>query len=204
MLREFPLVRAHEAEKQDDIPVLFTGLDDEVFRDGEVERVVDTRGVSYKMARRIVDVPSRDSEVLDRGSHESEQVAEGISVDLGARALALTAIMKLYGQMNQTRGIEEHPDRLGQQGYKRPERVLDGMRKKSKRTNREIKKHVAILSGRTAFLATGMSPETIDWLETGIEDSLRKGWGPGNAYAPARNKLVRKVSKVPRKQGKLR
>ena len=147
MLREFPLVRAHEAEKQDDIPVLFTGLDDEVFRDGEVERVVDTRGVSYDMARRIVDVPSRDSEVLDRGSHESEQVAEGISVDLGARALALTAIMKLYGQMNQTRGIEEHPDRLGQQGYKHPERVLDGMRGKSERANREIKKHVAFFLG---------------------------------------------------------
>lgn len=197
MLREFPLVQANKAEKQGNTPALFAGLDDDVFLDDTVDRVVDLRGVSYEMARRIVGVPSRDEIAHTVSSHETKQTTEGISVDLADRALALKAIMRIYSQINQTNGAHQHPETV-------PDYVLQGMRRKSERVSGDIKKHLAVLSGRTAFLEAGMRPETIEWLEDGIENSLDKQYGPGNAYKREKDKFVRKVSKVPRKLGRIR
>lgn len=198
-MSEYPMTQSRSSVPESDANTLFDGVDDAVFKDDAVEHVVDTQGVSYDAARRVVGVEARQ---YDTPTPETAELSgfKGISVDLGARAVAITNIMKAYSQTSKTLGAEERNDFEAR--YRHPGEVLVNMDEKAKRMERAANKDYAVLSGRADFLAAGAPLAMVDAIEDSIKRDVRKAYGPGKTNYRERDKVKRKVAATARKANK--
>jgi hypothetical protein len=198
-MSEYPKSRANKPVSE--APALFDDTDDPIFKDKEIEHIVDTQHVSYDAARRILGVDARPYEAPKSAEPEIPgEPTVGVAVDLGERAIAIDHIMKAYSQANKAQGASGSSGfvRIAET-YRHPEAVVDGMFDKSNRMKSAIEKDYAVLTGRDDLLKAGMSPEEVAIIETNLKLGLLRQYGPGNAYVDKRDKLTRKVTRTARK-----
>ena len=186
-MSEYPIIRGTASKKtaSPEVPALFDDIDDAVFKDEEVDRVVDTRNVSYDVARRIVGVEEREYGV-------PKPVGEGASVELGARALALHNIMDAYNQLNKTMGARissQYADSSFTTRYSYPDEVMENMGRKAAQKLHSIESDFATLTDREELLAQGFSTEEINRTERLIRKDLLDTYGPGKASLKTAQKL---------------
>jgi hypothetical protein len=195
-MSEYPMTRHTPARKpaSPEAPALFDDLDDAVFKDEEVDRVVDTRNVSYDVARRIVGVDERSYET-------PKSAGEGASVELGARALALHNIMDAYNQLNKTMGARissQYADSSFASRYTYPDEVMENMGRKGSQKLHAIESDFATLVDRDELLEQGFSSEAVNRAERELRKGLLDKYGPGKAYAKDRAAVVKRAERAAR------
>jgi len=174
-----------------------TLFDDDTF--DKVEHIVDTQGLSYGQARQIV-----GSEPI----YETPEVktktpsGDGVSVELGARALALNNVMATYNQLNRTRGaniVSQYPDNEFNTRYRHPEEVREHMGGKAAAMIHFIKEDFSVLNATDELIAAGFDAKSVIRQEDTIKKDLLNKYGPGKAYARDREKVVKRAAKTAKK-----
>lgn len=182
----------------------------------ELDRHVDARGISYDDAWHQLGITS--SEEIDFSDDpnyiatiEAKKAAEAVtgsdtdplaalkgveeegpSLSLKGRAQALNTIMRQFSQENKTQGAHASQDYNDMdRRYERPDEVLGNMRSKSSRMGSKAIEALDILAEGDSGVPM---PAGADHAGA-IESRLRKEFGPGVAYAPERNKMLRRVYK---------
>ena len=171
-----------------------TLFDDDSF-DDKIEHIVDTRGVSYDDASRMVGV-SVESSAPEIQNASSAQ--EGVSVELGARALALHNIMATYNQLNKTRGARlagAVPGNSFDSTYRYPDEVRENMGLKATAMINSNYDDFRTLNATDELVAAGFDKTAVFVSEKAIQRNLLNVYGPGKAYAKQRSRLVKKVEK---------
>lgn len=128
------------------------------------------------------------------GYHEVVPVA----VDLRARAFAIESLMAYYNQRNKSIGasttrelhINPFDDRYGVEAAA----VEHNMYGKLDRENFE--KNIDILNASHALQQNGYPEEKLQANKAALKKDLNLQYGPGNAYAPERYKLVNAARKT--------
>lgn len=180
----------------------------------ELDRYIDTRGVSYDDAYRhfgitspeeidFSDDPDYQAAIAEQAAASSADgsnplaglkgIEPGPSLSLTGRARALDTIMRQFNQENKTRGAHESFEYNGMdRRYDRPTEVLGNMRSRSSRMGREAVEALDILAEGDSDVRM---PASEDHAEV-IESRLRKEFGPGVAYADKREKMLRRAYKA--------
>jgi hypothetical protein len=176
-----------------------TLFDDDMI-DEKIEHIVDTRGISYAQARSLVEL-----DIFKPPELKVREPEDGVSVELGARALALHNIMATYNQLNRTRGARitsEYPDNEFDARYDYPERVIAGMGRKAAAMLHHNKEDLRILNATDELIAAGYDPRLAQLQERRIGNDLLDAYGPGKAHAGDREKVVKRASKTAQKVNK--
>lgn len=139
---------------------------------------------SYSKKRPLLEVPKVALEALS-------PIEPGPSLSLLARAKALDIIMKQFNQESKAQGAYFSLDYNGMQDrYGRDtERVLSNMSAITRRMGAEALQAISTLAQGDSGAPM---PSDVDYSGQ-IESSLRREYGPGNADARKRSKLVTKV-----------
>jgi murein L,D-transpeptidase YcbB/YkuD len=163
-------------------------FDDTIFDD--VEKHMDKLGISVAEAQYAlgVEAPRYERPIAPE---------EGVSVDLGARALALSNIMDTYNQLNKLAGASQAGDFAAR--YSRPNDVYKNMTQKAERMLKSNKNDFETLNATDKFVAAGNDPDLVQLQEDRIKRELTNKYGPGKAYAPERAKAVRQAINVAKK-----
>jgi hypothetical protein len=174
-----------------------TLFDDNTF--DKVEHIVDTQGLSYSDARQIV-----GSEPIYKTPEIKSKTAldDGVSVELGARALALNNVMATYNQLNRTRGaniVSQYPDNEFNTRYRHPEEVREHMGGKAAAMIHFNKEDFSVLNATDELIAAGFDAKIVNRQEDLIKKDLLNKYGPGKAYARDRKRVVQKVAKTAKK-----
>lgn len=163
-----------------------------------IERIVDTQGVSYFEAARIMGLELKNE--YQTPEIEVIEPSDGVSVSLGARALALKNIFATYNQLNKVMGANIITSRSVENRfntrYDRPEEVIENMGLKATAMLNSNKKDLRILNATDELISAGYDPQHVQMHERKISKDLLDKFGPGKAYAPARKKVVQKVQRT--------
>lgn len=207
MLREFPLVRACEAEKQDDTPALFTGLDDDVFRDKvTTSHIADPMGFSLEDEETsLVEVNTASGD-----SDDVEPPVEGASVNLSVRALAIEAIMRHYNYRAKLQGVsrirpvsDNRFDTHYRSKGRNPDAQQDAMRGKDYHLEQSAVEAFHTLNATDAMRKAGFSEVAIIGNRHALEREM-SDYLPGVSNADKRSKVVKKVSNTAARAMRLR
>ena len=176
------------------VPASNTLFDDETFK--EVEHTVDTRNVSYAEARTIVGV---ETPFYETPKDPELDLNPGVSVSLGARALALEEIMSTFNYLSRAAGahkIIEHQDNDFEPRYSNPDIVIQNMDRKAAAMERKAESDYSILNATNALIDAGYDPKLAIQQEKQMKNKIIDTYGPGKMHAPDRAKIMRKVMKV--------
>ena len=171
-----------------------TLFDDDTF--SRVEHIVYTQGLSYNDARRIDEARHAES-TYHIPEVKITEPSDGVSVELGARALALNNIMATYNHLNKTMGaniISQIPDSEFNTRYQHPEQVREHMGGKAAAMLHYNVEDFTVLNATKELIDAGFDTTQVEMQQRAINKDLLNKYGPGKAYAPARKKLVKKVS----------
>lgn len=187
--------------------------DDALFDDAtfdKIDHLVDTLGISYDEAQRRV-TGSRAVMPVIQAPYKAPRTPEtasridaphGAAVDLAARALALEHVMAAYNQLNKTNGAYEGGRDAIDARYNHPDEVRDNMGRKAQHMVEATQADINVLNATDEMLAAGFDPATVLRQKDHLRSDLLDDYGPGRAYAPKRNKLVRKVQKTAKRAAK--
>jgi len=121
----------------------------------------------------------------------------GVSVELGARALALNNIMETFNYLNKRMKAvvdSQSPDSKFNARYEHPEEVLEMMGKKAATMLHFNKDDYRTLNATTELIDAGFHPQKVDMQERQIRKDLINSFGPGKAHSPDRKKVVQRAS----------
>lgn len=164
--------------------------------DKKLDHIVDTRGVSYDQARFILGIESPQYNLPEIKTVEP---SDGVSVELGARALALHNVMATYNQLNKAMGANitsYYPDNDIDTRYSQPDAVREGMGKKAARMIHDNKKDLQVLNATGELVEAGYNSKNAETQERKIGKDLLDRYGPGKAYAPDRNKVAQRAQRA--------
>ena len=128
--------------------------------------------------------------------------SDGVSVELGARALALNNIMATYNQLNRTRGaniVSQYPDNKFDTRYRHPEEVREHMGGKAAAMLHYNDEDFNVLNATNELIAAGFDVKSVIRQEVQIKKDLLDKYGPGKAYAGNRKRVVQKAAKTAKK-----
>lgn len=130
-----------------------------------------------------------------------EQLVEpGVSVELGARALALHNMMATYNQLNKAEGARKAhrvPGNLFDTRFARPEEVLESMGSKAARMIHDNHEDLRTLNATDELADSGLYTHAqAESQERLLARALSDRYGPGKVRAPERDKMVRKASRA--------
>lgn len=202
-MSEYASSKSHATPKAELGPVLFdetTFLDSEDTNelDKEIAHRVDTRGYSYADAKLSLGIETPPLPELPVEAIEHRLPDEGVSINLGARAIALNTIMTAYNQLNKTRGVREHVENWDgptdfETRYDRPMKTLSLMDKSGATKKGKANEAIQFLASSDRLVKEGFDKNEIDGLGEAVSHSLNKQFGPGNAYKSDRDKMLRKA-----------
>lgn len=178
-------------------PVEIPIVDDEGELSLELERqlddLVDKTGMSYADARARLGIDIPVSGGLVEGSEH-----EPLAVDLRVRAFALESLMAYYNQLNKTRGASTQRqlhvndfDTRYRSDAPQVERNMYG-----KLDNAVFEKNIEILTAADAMRQQGFDEDQIELEKVTLKSRLNQQYGPHNAYAPDRVKMVNSARKA--------
>ena len=137
----------------------------------------------------------------------ADHPTEGVSVELGARALALHNIMGTFNQLNKAMGVRKtfaYADNTFEARYSEPELVIENMGRKAAKMERYNREDYRTLNATRELIAAGFDPAQTQLQEALIQRDLLNDYGPGKSYAPNRKKVASKASAVAIKSNKAR
>ena len=183
----------------DDMFVEKAPVEDEML-DSQLEYIVDTQGVSYDQARRMLGL-----ETVQYVAHEVEseslavEPSDGVSVELGVRALALSNIMATYNQLNKTMGANissYYPNNDIDARYISPDVMRERMGKKAASMLHDNEADLNNLNATKELIAVGYEPKQVEIQRRKIGKDLLDRYGPGKVYSPVRKKVVQKAQRT--------
>ena len=150
----------------------------------------------------VSDEPVDATDHLSRGGLliQLPEHQHGPSVRLVDRAIAIEAIMGYFNQANKriglskSRGYNEFDARYGRGA----DEVAANMNAKESRLYAEFMRSVGTLLARDGMIAAGFPVQEVDANGKQLVRDLYHDYGPGNADAGKRAKLVRKANKTVR------
>lgn len=169
-------------------------FDDATF--DEVEQTVNTIPTSYDHARPVHDVETFHIPEI------TKEPSEGVSVELGARALALHNIMATYNQLNRTMGaniVASYTDSSFDTRYRHPDEIREKMGHRAAVMIHHNKADFQTLNATDELIAAGFDKTQVERQERRIQADLLNEYGPGKAYADERKKVVKKAETAAKK-----
>lgn len=158
----------------------------------EIDFIVDTQGLSYSDARRIVELKYGRVEKPP----EAEQADEVIAVNLEDRAVALKAIMSYYSQRNLARGASEARTILGNDFNRRYGDEADVVEHNmyAKLNHPSLYKSMNVLVAADAMRANGYSENEISKEKSALEEEFASVARPGKSKQ--REKIVKRATRT--------
>jgi hypothetical protein len=136
------------------------------------------------------------------GTKGGGEVGSISSVNLADRAIAINGIMHVFNLQNRNRGANS---KEGIQDIKKryfdSDSLLRNMDEKERVALEDYEKHFNTLAAVDKLRETGFSENDIQSEKDLLRADLEHYYGPGNAYAPDRKKLVKKVQPPETKRG---
>lgn len=141
--------------------------------------------------------------IMSNSSHEATargmlRIPErGVSVSLEQRKLAVTAIMEYFNQVNKRNGLSKsrHYTNFDDRYKGDSNRVASGMNDKADRLYRQrLLPAFELLSQSEQLKRAGFDPVEVDMGSRVLAQTISRQYGPGNAYARDRQKVVDRVT----------
>ena len=174
-------------------------LENTLFDDTVIDALADKLG-SYDQAYRSLGISAPTYE-----RPESVVSTDGASVELGARAVAISNIMSTYNQLNKNMGariVSEIPNSSFNQRYRYPEEITEQMGSKASNMLHANKNDFDVLNDTEGMIRAGFSAEYAESQKAGLKRGLVNKYGPGKAYAPERKKVVTKIERTVKRSQK--
>jgi len=137
------------------------------------------------------EIPPLENEV---NKYINPPVESGVFVSFTDRVIAINGIMHIFNLQNRNRGANS---KMGTQDitkrYFDSDSLLRNMDEKERVALKDYEKHLNTLAAVDKFRDAGFSEPDIQSEKELLRAELEHYYGPGNAYARDREKLVKKV-----------
>lgn len=121
---------------------------------------------------------------------------KGLYINLDARAVALEGIMAVYNQINKTRGAQSHSgiqNLENNYGQEKADLIIKEMDRKKKLAVASLDGYLEFLIAAELQKQAGIDEITIQLERESLRSALSHSYGPDNAKAHDREKLIKQV-----------
>ena len=136
--------------------------------------------------------PSLDSD------QETEQSPDSRTAAIGEKVIALQGVMEYFNLYNRHRGLALRIERDRRHGHDVTSLLLElqGMKKNIDRLNPQYEEYIATLAEADRLRADGQEEADVDLAIISTRSRLYRNYGPGNAYAKDRRRVIKQATSM--------